>query len=776
MDDTAKRTGTIDSKEEVKTRTTGIAEEATVKSSDANELNPQSQPTQREPVGTTTTGPNPSLDGSESNNSMGMVGKRLILAQELAGQPQPQTKPTPPGPVPSSKRTDPANCKTANKTTTGSIAKTAEGHHPSLDMSDSNNSLIGMTGKRLILEQELADAVNAANVMTGAMTRHVDNAGASPLEPPQLTRQDDVQQNQQVLPGAVAVPGVGERQFGSSSVPSISDREQQDFVIGNHHDNHNVGLVEAESVDDLEQPNAIALPAIDSTNTRQSITQKYQLRFAGFAITLLLIGGIIIGSICGAGLCKADDSAQPTRMTERDTLQAPKMKSVLTEMLGDGYFDQVVGESDDDLDADLSHVFVETRQRAFDWIVNHDPMQLGFDAPNLVQRFVLVLFYYQTTRHTPWRECNPTVTGQESASVNFCYEPDRFSGEITSTIWGNQWLSDSHECQWAGVTCETVESKEKIVVGIHIARNGLNGPLPSEVVQLPQFKQLDLYSNVLTGTLPPKFFSNQAGLTLENLFLGANQFSGTLPSEWFVNILAGKGKLTDLQLQQNTLTGKIPSELGLLPLNSLVLANNELSGSIPQQLFHQSSLERLELGKTDLTGTLPGEIGMLTNLRHLGLEDTHISGSLPSEIGLAKLLFDIVLSNTNLQGTIPDEVYTGLDILQLLAVSNCNFSGTISSSIGLMTTLRELHLANNNFHGTIPNEIVAVTKLRKLLVDGNELTGTVPISFCENFYAMERISYKVVADCLPIPETGMSGIQCDCCTSCCDKTGVCLAN
>ncbi|CAB9500803.1 leucine Rich Repeat [Seminavis robusta] len=415
---------------------------------------------------------------------------------------------------------------------------------------------------------------------------------------------------------------------------------------------------------------------------------------------------------------------------------------------------------------------LETRQKAFDWIVNKDPMQLEYDSPNLVQRFVLVLFYYQTTRHKPWKECNPPATGRGSASVNFCYEPDYLTGEATSTIWGDHWLSASHECKWAGITC----AEKKQTNEINFRSNQLNGPLPWEIAYLPQLKELVLLSNMLTGVLPQKLFSNQSSLTLENLHLEGNRLTGTIPGEWFVNLQEGNGKLSNLRISSNRLTGKIPSEVGLFPLKRLSLSRNALIGSLPTGLFDQTSLEWLFLGENELTGSLPSEIGLLTGLQYLDLNHTSISGSLPPEIGQLHELRSLRLLNTRMKGTIPEAIYSELKNLIELRLSKCNFSGTISSSLGLLTNLELLKLANNQFHGTIPDEIEALTLLRELLVNGNDLSGTVPVSICQQFYAEEKAS-KVVADCLPNPETGVPSIQCpsDCCTSCCDKTGVCLA-
>ncbi|CAB9508305.1 leucine Rich Repeat [Seminavis robusta] len=403
-------------------------------------------------------------------------------------------------------------------------------------------------------------------------------------------------------------------------------------------------------------------------------------------------------------------------------------------------------------------------------------MQLKYDSPNLVQRFLLVLFYYQTTRYKPWKECNPVASPQGSATTNFCYQPHLTTGEATVQIWGDQWLSASHECKWAGISCdETVQSKERTVVELRLHWNDLNGLLPWEITRLPLLRFLRLNNNMLTGALPTGLFSKKAGVALESLALYSNQFSGTIPAEWFANLLEGNGVLAYLDLYGNTLTGKIPSELGLLSLKNLILTSNTLTGSLPQEIFNQGSLQGLYLGENDLTGTLPSEVGLLTNLNYLYLTTTQISGTLPSEIGLATVLRDIHVSYTNLQGTVPKELF-GLTELRAFVVINCNFKGAISSSVGQLTRLVWLHLANNNFHGTIPNEIETLTQIKELLVNGNDLSGTVPVSFCQNLYAGE-IASKVVADCLPNPETGVPAIQCPsgCCTSCCDKTGVCLA-
>ncbi|CAB9527629.1 LRR receptor-like serine threonine-protein kinase [Seminavis robusta] len=314
-------------------------------------------------------------------------------------------------------------------------------------------------------------------------------------------------------------------------------------------------------------------------------------------------------------------------------------------------------------------------------------------------------------------------------------------------MWGDRWLSASHECHWAGITCGTAKSEEKRISGLLLSSNQLNGPLPWEISQLAQLKRLGLSYNMLTGTLPPRLFWSDYSLSVEHLNLIGNRLTGTIPGEWFVNLHEGNGR-------------------------------NVLIGSLPMDLFYQSSLGILRVEDNQITGTIPTEIGLLANFSQIDVSGNSISGFLPSEIGLAKGLTGINLHATNMQGTLPEELYTELNHLRRLYLNGCSFSGTISSSLGLLTNLAGLNLANNHFHGTIPNEFEALTGLSQLLVNGNKLSGTVPVSVCQRFVYFRGKEVLLVADCLPNTETGVPPINCgdDCCTSCCGETGVCLAN
>jgi hypothetical protein len=90
---------------------------------------------------------------------------------------------------------------------------------------------------------------------------------------------------------------------------------------------------------------------------------------------------------------------------------------------------------------------------AADWIMNVDPMQLPPDSPNLIQRYLLAVFYYSSIELGPWLSCNPPEEGENSTCI---YQ------ELTqiepALVYGQKewvrWLSDEHECVWAGVFCD----------------------------------------------------------------------------------------------------------------------------------------------------------------------------------------------------------------------------------------------------------------------------------------------------------------------------------
>ena len=92
-------------------------------------------------------------------------------------------------------------------------------------------------------------------------------------------------------------------------------------------------------------------------------------------------------------------------------------------------------------------------------------------------------------------------------------------------------------------------------------------------------------------------------------------------ADWYGVTTDSNGRVTQLQLYRNGLTGTIPASLGQLSqLTVLSLYRNPgLSGSIPPELGNLSNLEELHLYRNDLSGEIPTSLWKLTGLTSLNL-------------------------------------------------------------------------------------------------------------------------------------------------------------
>ena len=230
----------------------------------------------------------------------------------------------------------------------------------------------------------------------------------------------------------------------------------------------------------------------------------------------------------------------------------------------------------------------------------------------------------------------------------------------------------------------------------------------------------DLYltQNGLSGEIPAEL----GDLTsLLNLYLWLNNLSGEIPAE-----LGGLTSLQYLFLGDNNLSGEIPAELGgLTSLQNLYLAQNGLSGEIPAELGDLTSLLTLDLQNNNLSGEIPAELGGLTSLQNLFLRDNNLSGEIPAELGGLTSLLNLYLRNNNLSGEIPAEL-GDLTSLLVLDLQNNNLSGEIPAELGGLTNLQNLYLAKNELSGEIPAELGGLTSLRYLYLWGTELSGEIP--------------------------------------------------
>ena len=221
------------------------------------------------------------------------------------------------------------------------------------------------------------------------------------------------------------------------------------------------------------------------------------------------------------------------------------------------------------------------------------------------------------------------------------------------------------------------------------------------------------------------------------LTLRDNGLSGELPE--------GLGNLANLQVLRfggdfrcgtngcrpkspsgNRLTGTIPPELGnLANLKSLDLAANQLTGEIPPELGSLANLESLGLSANQLTGEIPAWLGGLASLKFISLNGNQLSGPIPPELGNLSNLKGLGLFRNELTGEIPPELGS-LTNLERLYLSNNQLTGPIPPELGSLAKLVQLWLRDNQLTGEIPAELGSLTNLKDLTLSGNQLTGTIP--------------------------------------------------
>ena len=133
--------------------------------------------------------------------------------------------------------------------------------------------------------------------------------------------------------------------------------------------------------------------------------------------------------------------------------------------------------------------------------------------------------------------------------------------------------------------------------------------------------------------------------------------SGRPIGEWYGVQTDASGRVTELYLGENGLTGRIPAQLGnLSSLQSLYLNGNRLTGAIPAQLGNLSSLQSLYLNGNRLTGAIPAQLGNLSGLGDLNLANNRLTGPIPQEFGILSSLERLWLYGNRLTGPIPHEL------------------------------------------------------------------------------------------------------------------------
>ena len=157
-------------------------------------------------------------------------------------------------------------------------------------------------------------------------------------------------------------------------------------------------------------------------------------------------------------------------------------------------------------------------------------------------------------------------------------------------------------------------------------------------------------------------------------------------------------------------------------VTQIILANNNLSGTIPPSLGDLTNLQTLNLGYNNLFDTIPFSLCNLINLQYFFLNvNNNISGVIPPNIGNLTNLIRIDFSSNQLSGTIPASFSNCLSLQNLYLEYNM-LTGAIPESLGNLTNLQNVFLDDNQLSGSIPASFANLTYLPRLWLYDNQFT------------------------------------------------------
>ena len=286
--------------------------------------------------------------------------------------------------------------------------------------------------------------------------------------------------------------------------------------------------------------------------------------------------------------------------------------------------------------------------------------------------------------------------------------------------WTNAdgWLGDGPLGEWYGVDVDS----SGLVSTVDLAGNGLSGGLPGRLGDLAGLTTLRVGDNALTGRLPTSL-----GLTPLQELRYANTSLCAPVEPWFQDWLAALAQHEGTGVQCPPLSSR---EILTVLYETTDGPNWEESGNwltdAPLGEWHgveadaDGTVVSLDLRRNGLDGAIPPELGGLAELETLILFRNRLTGPIPSALGALATAKLVVLTANELSGPIPLEL-GGLASVEELFLHE-NRLTSVPAELGDLSNLRELSL-NFNRLTSVPAKLGGLAKLEYLGLWSNELTS-----------------------------------------------------
>ncbi|XP_074560362.1 leucine-rich repeat receptor protein kinase HPCA1-like [Curcuma longa] len=319
-----------------------------------------------------------------------------------------------------------------------------------------------------------------------------------------------------------------------------------------------------------------------------------------------------------------------------------------------------------------------------------------------------------------------------------------------ASYWQNKptsWVgSDPCGNNWVGLNCSNLHINKIILPGLNISgtlsediqnltelvildlssNKGLGGQIPRTIGNLVKLQRLILFGCRFSGSIPPEL-----GMlaSLRFLSVGSNRLNGSIPSEI--------GNLTSLfffDITRNRISGSLPISNGTkLGLNLLTkcqhfhFGNNNLSGSIPEELFHSEMiLKHMLFDHNQFTGSIPPTLGLVTTITALRFDRNRLTEAVPSNLNNLTILSELQINDNQLSGPLPN--LTGMNALTYVDMSNNSFDQSdIPHWFSTLMNLTTLKLNNLLISGVLPTSLFSIPSLQAVHLRFNLINGTLDL-------------------------------------------------
>ena len=371
------------------------------------------------------------------------------------------------------------------------------------------------------------------------------------------------------------------------------------------------------------------------------------------------------------------------------------------------------------------------------------------------------------------------TSGPASATAPVAVQsPDRQTlMDLYIATWGADWTestgwtSDEPVGSWYGVEA----NEQSRVTALRLNENGLRGELPAHLGNMTFLTELRVDGNEeLTGPIP--FSLSELGLqTLEyggtslctvrdegfqawlaaiptrgGEFVACNEERSDLMKmfeamggenwtrstnwgtsaaleEWYgIAVDDETGRVTEIDLNRNNLSGTIPPEIRFFPeLRLLRFDYNRLGGEIPPEIGELTELRRMDIDGNEFKGPIPTFIGNLVKLEELWMGGNQMSGPIPPELGNLVNLQELHLYEARFDGSIPEE-FGNLAALEVLRITDTRIEGGLPESLGALPELRAIRVYGNRLSDPLPAQLGQLEKLYSLWIADNMIEGPLP--------------------------------------------------